>query len=49
MPGIAGIVFVLVLAVIIAAWTIWVTGRTEQPKDGGKENPGEHKPSLPDT
>ena len=50
MPGIGGIVFLLVFGVIVAVWAIWVIGRSELQKEAArKENPAEHEPPLSDT
>jgi hypothetical protein len=38
MPGLAGIVFVLVFAAIVAVWTIWLIGRDGERKDRAKKN-----------
>jgi hypothetical protein len=50
MPGLAGIVFILVFGVIVVVWSVWVFGREEQQKEAArKKELDEHKPPLADT
>jgi hypothetical protein len=49
MPGLGGIIFVLIFGLIVTVWGVWVIGRTEQPRDASGRKDTEHKPPLPDT
>jgi hypothetical protein len=49
MPGIGGIVFLLVFGVIVTVWSVWIIGRDELRKEAEGKNNGDHKPSMTDT
>ena len=49
MPGIGGIVFLLVFGVIVTVWAVWIIGRDELRKEAEGKKDGEHKSSSPDT
>ena len=38
MPGIAGIVFLLVFGAIVVVWTIWIIGRDEERKHASRKD-----------
>jgi hypothetical protein len=48
MPGLAGIVFILVFGIIVLVWSVWLFGREEQEKEARKKAQEQRKPA-PDT